>query len=103
MKGFFSVLLIFLAIYKSSESVLENAIQDDYDDYNENIYKKYIMMDKQLQSVVEQNLKRLLPYLLEAREHVNVSTTCAKNLFDLVMGFRKLTSWSMNCKYVVIF
>lgn len=103
MKGILSILVIFLVFYKSSESALENAIQEDYDDYNENIYKKYIMIDKQLKSVVDQSLKKLLPYFLEAREHVNMSTTCSKNLFELVMGLRKLTNWSVNCKYDNIF
>lgn len=103
MKGILLILLIFLIFYKSSVSASENAIRDDYDDYNENIYKKYIMIDKQLKSMAERSVKKLLPYLLEAREHVNVSTTCANNLFDLIIGFRKLENWSINCKYYNVF
>lgn len=99
MKGVLSILLIFLGFYKSAVSASENAIQDDYSDYNEKIYKKYIMIDKQLKSMAEQSVKKLLPYLLEATENVNISRTCSKNLFELITGFRRLANWSINCKY----
>lgn len=103
MKGILSILVIFFIFNKSSESASRKPIQDDYEEYNENIYKKYIMIDKQLKSMVEQSVTRLLPYLLEAKEHVNISTNCTNNLFDLITGFRKLSNWSINCKYYSIF
>ena len=92
------MLIYILVVLKASASDSKSVVQDDYNDYNENLYRKYVEMDMQLKKMVESNVKKMLPYLLEAREYVNVSASCTKNLFDLITGFRKLKNWSFNCK-----
>lgn len=96
-KVLFSIFCIILHIASARDS--DNGSEDDYNDYNEKIYRKFVKMDKQLKDIAEQSVRKLLPYLLEAREHVNITAKCTRNLFDLITGFRKLTIWSFNCKY----
>lgn len=93
------IFILSLIVYNTLASDSEYVFKDDYSEYNENIYRKYVKMDMQLKGIAEKSVKKLIPYLLEAREHVNISASCTKNLFDLVNGFRKLTNWSFNCKY----
>ena len=99
MRKILLILLFYiLVVLKASANDSKNVVQDDYNDYNEKLYRKYVEMDMQLKKMVESNVKKMLPSLLEAREHVNVSASCTKNLFDLITGFRKLKNWSFNCK-----
>lgn len=97
------VFVLLLIICNISVISSEDVFEDDYSEYNENVYRKYVKMDMQLKQIAERSVKKLLPYLLEAREHVNISASCTQNLFDLVNGFRKLTNWSLNCKYLYLF
>lgn len=99
MKKILRIFVFFIVFYLSVANDEVNNSEDDYNDYNENVYRKYIQMDKQLKEIAETSVKKLIPFLLKSREHVNVSATCTKNLFDFITGFRKLTSWSFNCKY----
>lgn len=100
MKKDLRIFVFIIVFYVSTASDAENNFQDDYSDYNENVYKKYVKMDMQLKEIAEKSVKTLIPFLLKSREYVNVSAMCTKNLFDLIAGFRKLTSWSFNCKYI---
>lgn len=96
------ILIICIVLHIVSARDLDIDSEDDYDNYNEKIYKKFVKMDKQLKELAEQSVRKLLPYLLEAREYVNITAKCTKNLFDLMIGFRKLTIWSFNCKYFAL-
>lgn len=99
MRKIVSILIICIALHIASAKDSDIDSGEDYNDYNEKIYKKFLKMDKQLKEIADQSVKKLLPYLLEAREHVNITAECTRNLFDLLTGFRKLTIWSFNCKY----
>lgn len=99
MKTILTIAVFFVILYFSTAKDANNNFEDDYSDYNEDIYRKYIQMDVELKRSAEKIIKSLVPYLLKSREHVNVSAACTKNLFDFITGFRKLTSWSFNCEY----
>lgn len=98
MKTVFRIIVFLVIFYFSTANDIDKNFEDDYREYNENIYRKYIQMDVELKKSAEKIVKTLVPYLLKSREHVNVSATCTKNIFDFITGFRKLTSWSFNCK-----
>ena len=93
------IITFYIIFYTSLTTGSKNVSQDDYSDYNQNVYRKFVKMDAQLKKIAEKSVKTLLPYLIEAREHINLSERCTRNIFDFIMGFRKLTGWSFNCKY----
>ena len=90
------------AIFIISNSFIEITAKDlqekKYHNKDEMIYEKYIEMDKSLQSIIRNGVKNALPYVIEANEHLNLSSRCVSNLFTLTSEIRKLKLSAVKCK-----
>ena len=63
------------------------------------IYDKYIELDRNVKNLVNYGVKLALPYIIEANEHVNLSSRCANNFFVLMSGIKMLKLSAIKCKF----
>lgn len=62
------------------------------------IYEKYIELDKNIKKYVNYGIKSALPYVMEANEHLNLTSRCGNNLFTLMASIKKLKLSAVKCK-----
>lgn len=93
-----SILLAFIVLNFFSISTAEHLQRTEDGDKDKFIYEKYIELDKNVKKMVNYGIKTALPYIMEASEHLNLSSRCGNNLLTLVSGIRTLKLSAVKCK-----
>lgn len=97
----FKVLTLLLSVTLASTRVLKEEIASEIEQTNE-VYRQYVEMDKSLKNVAQRGFKMLLPYIMEAEQNMNLTRSCRRNMFELLAGARRLSTWSIMCKYNIL-
>lgn len=93
-----SILSAFVILNSFGISTAKHLQRAEDVDKDKFIYEKYIELDKNIKKYVNYGIKSALPYVMEANEHLNLTSRCGNNLFTLMAGIKKLKLSAVKCK-----
>lgn len=62
--------------------------------------KKWLHFENVTKIFAKNTVKQLLPGLMEGTGDMNISASCSRDIFKLLIGLQNIKTWAFSCKYI---